>query len=366
MGGFTKSLAAVKAGMAATKGKRKKRNRRKRPGKGGGGGGGGPLIGPSKFNFLEGGKRLGAVAGGWLGNLAGKAFNILRGKGDYTVGPEDGKVNANSLLTPGKAVPVMHSDAHGCVRVTHREYLVDIFSRVSPLYSTAEFVLNPADARTFPWLSTLAAAFTQWKLLGCAFEFVSTSGAISSTQALGSVSMAAQYDVTRPVFRNKRDMLNHYWSTSQSPSRNQMLLIECEPSLTPMAPLYVRKPPLGAVPVTYDPTSVFTWNNGSIAAPATFQEMEDPRLSDHAYIQVFSTGQAADLQVLGELWITYDVMLMKPLLPAPGAVLDTWAPPPATIGDDVLNYTTHAEVPLAAVLPISSTDYPSELKEVDD
>lgn len=303
--------------------------------------------------------------------LLGRGINaILKGSGDYVLSPEGGNVNSNTLLNTGSSVPVMHSDMHGAIRISHREYLTDIFSAVSPNYFETQFVLNPADARTFPWISTIVPAFTQWKLLGCCFEFISTSGSIGSTQALGSVSFAVQYDVTRPRYRNRRELLNSFWSSSSAPNRNQMVCVECEPNLTPMAPLYLRTPALGTEPALSDVNTVYNWYGpasapGTLVSPAVFQEQTDPRFSDHGRLEVLATGQAATNIALGELWVTYDILLIKPVLPAPGAALNTWEAPPTTIGDDTLTYNIFPEVPLAAVLPISDPDYPTSLEPVD-
>jgi len=76
-------------------------------------------------------------------------------------------------------------------------------------------------------------------------------------------------------------------------------------------------------------------------------------------------GQQATGFIMGELWITYDLLLLKPRMP-PASVLDTWdAPPSIGVLDPSIDYNHHAEVPLTAVLPESSADYPSELKDVD-
>jgi len=305
------------------------------------------------------GASWGAKLGGWLGNLAQTGIQKILGMGDYQVSPET-PLNSNTLINPSQGVPVMHSDAFGAIRVSHREFLTDI-SSVFPAGRLYQFVLNPADGRTFPWLSGISRSFTQWKLLGCCFEFRSTCGdAVSSTNsALGSVSFGTQYDVTRPIFSSKQAMLNSFWSGSAKPSVDQMHCIECEPSQTPLAPLYIRQPVLtGTIP-----GGNYQFNDGAALTAVEFQSVADARLFDHGRMEMIILGQQDTFNV-GELWITYDLLLMKPVQ-IPPSTGDTWDGPPSVFADPNTVFTHHAEVALAAVLPLGDPLYPTELKEID-
>ena len=302
---------------------------------------------------------IGSKAGGWLGNLAHKGISKILGMGDYqAVSPEHG-VSSNSFLSPVKQVPIMHSDQFGCIRISHREFLTDIQGTNSGA-QRYQFVLNPGDARTFPWLSNLSGSFEQYKLLGMCFEFRSTCGdAVSSTNsALGTVCVATTYDVLNPQFGSKTDILNHFWSGSAKPSVNQLHCIECEPSVTPLAPLYIRHGQLGI-----NSTYTLGTSDPEVKVPVTFQEMFDARMYDHGRTELIVTGQQAQFAV-GELWISYDLLLLKPRR-VPANQLNTYEGPPSIYAEPVLSYNTYPEVPLTAVLPISDGSYPSELKEVD-
>lgn len=236
----------------------------------------------------------GGAVGGFLGGAAHKLFKSITGVGDYEVMaqslPYD--VNANTILHPRLAptVPLMHNDDGSC-RVKHREYIKDIVGAADGKYSRERFVLNPGDAVTFPWLSAIATRWQQYKIIGAVFEFVSTSGeAITGTNpALGSVTMATQYNVLDGNFINKRQACNSYFATNDKPSNSQMHAIECEDIQTPYKLYYVRN-------------------------PAVTQGVGDPRLYDLGRLEVLCTGQLASGNVIGELWITYDVMLYKPYM----------------------------------------------------
>lgn len=259
----------------------------------------------------------------------------------------------------------MHTDAFGAIRVSHREYIGQIAGKATgeiPNWNSYQFVLNPGDGRTFPWLAPIAAAFTQWKLLGSCFEFQSTCGnAVSSTNSsLGTVSMMTQYDVLQPPSLSKQYILNHFWAGNAKPSENQLHCVECEPNVTPLAPLYIRTPTLGTA------TTSKYWSDASGAAGqrVVFQENYDPRLYDHGRVEIFVTGQQANF-VVGDLWHTYDLLLLKPRR-LNQTTANTWDPPPPGPSPTTPVYTHFPEVPLTAVIPIDDLDYPAQLEEVDE
>lgn len=242
-------------------------------------------------------KQLGVppALGGQLGNIASKLFNRILGKGDYVAGPEH--VDRNSLLMPRQAnsVPFMHSD-QGMVRVCHREYIGDITTSVLPV--RREYVIQPSNGALFPWLANFARSFEQYRLMGMVIEYVATSGnAVSSTNAaLGSISMATQYNLRTAPFPNKRSLLNHYFSVSGAPSTNLSHPIECKDMYDPYKSYYIR---------TEAQLQVGAW---------------DERLSDYGMFQLITQGSQA-IYTGGELWVTYDVMLFKPRLALDASVL---------------------------------------------
>jgi len=246
---------------------------------------------------------IGSQIGSTLGNFAEGAIKSLFGSGDYS--EEWGKaggfeVGENTIVEPEMAaqVPVINGlpahEADQGVRIRHREYLgeqktTDAGSIVSI------FRINPTDPLTFPWLSRIAARFEQWKALGVVFEFVSTSGsAIAGTSAaLGSLSMATQYDSHSPVFANKIEMLNHYFATSGGCDRNQMHAIECDPSESQV--------------------SIF-WTEDHSYKPGPPIVSGDQNLDTLGWFYTRAQGSPGGY-VIGELWVTYDIILLKPKLP---------------------------------------------------
>lgn len=84
--------------------------------------------------------------------------------------------------------------------------------------------VNPGLSNLFPWISQVARNFETYKVNKLSFFFKSTSadsvlGSTGST-ALGSVFMAAQYNVLMPPYANKKEMLNGATVKSTKPSRS--------------------------------------------------------------------------------------------------------------------------------------------------
>lgn len=182
----------------------------------------------------------------------------------------------------------MHSD-NGVVRVQHREYIDDITTTISA--GSRSWVIQPSNALCFPWLASIAANFEQYRLLGCVFEYIPTSGsAVSSTNAaLGSVSLATQYNTLQPPFRNKIELLNHHFAVSASPDHKMVHPVECKAMYDPYKLYWCR---------TED-------NNNGLSY--------DSRLFDYGVLNLITQGSQA-AYTGGELWVTYDVMLYKPRL----------------------------------------------------
>lgn len=230
---------------------------------------------------LLGGKK-GSVVGRAIGSTAGKIFKGIFGKGSYSV-------KSNTIVNPAsyggsEQIGLMHNDM-GTTRVRHREYVRDLPSSTD--FENITFAIQPTNTSLFPWLAALAQNYEQYKILGMVFEFRSLSAnALNSTNtALGSVSMATQYNSLNPPFSNKQEVLNYQFATSCKPAESMCHPVECDPGQTPNQPLYIR---IGD------------------------QQTGDSRLYDMGVLNYCTSGmQAADV-VIGELWVSYDILLIKP------------------------------------------------------
>jgi len=118
------------------------------------------------------------------------------------------------------------------------------------------------------------------------YEFKSTSAdALNSTNtALGAVIMSTEYDLAKSPFTTKMQMENYEFTSSCKPSCSMLHPIECDPAQTPIPTQYVRN------------------SNSTVY---------DKRLTDLGLFQIATYGMQA-AAVIGELWVTYEIELLKP------------------------------------------------------
>lgn len=247
------------------------------------------------------GSFLGSTAGGLIGGPGGAALGRTLGSGAasllrHITGMGDYKVTSNSLInqSPEDALPAFGTTGTG-VRIRHREYLADIVSSgTAGGFKIDKFVVQPAF--TWPWMSTVAQQYQEYRLRGVVYEFKSTSAdALNSTNtALGTVGICTQYNVTTPDPTTKSQCDQLEFISSCKPSATMLHPIECARGDSMMSVLSTRNAP---------------------QASGT-----DLRLYDFANTYVYSSGLQGTSVNVGELWVSYDVELLKPQL---GGAADT-------------------------------------------
>jgi hypothetical protein len=228
------------------------------------------------------GRSLGNFIGqGDLGAMAGEGLAKLFGKGDYSV-----KVNSlMHAMNPSGPQPPKFSTEKRSVRIVEREFVMDVTSGTlsggSSVFTNTSFALNPSNRSLFPWLAEISELFEQWRPNGIVLEFVSTSSEFNGTsQALGVVVMATDYDSSDATYTTKSQMENSDYACSTKPSNSLMHGIECDPSERPTEVLYTSTKSV-------------------------------PQLSDLGNFQLATVGCSTAGAKLGELWITYDVEFFK-------------------------------------------------------
>jgi hypothetical protein len=217
--------------------------------------------------------------------LMGGVGSLLSGFGDY-----------RARAAKGSYVPMAIGDGAGggpgtfigaaAPRIRHREYLGNIYSSV--IFNSNSYPIQIGVPRMFPWLSTMADSFQQYRIHGAELYYESTSSNVSATTntSLGTVMMSTLYEVAQPLLTNSVQVLNSEFTTSEKPTECFYHPIECDPAKTTISNLYVRG--------VYAPQTSFT---------------------DLGNFQISTEGMQADGVQIGKLWITYDVELMKPTLP---------------------------------------------------
>lgn len=221
---------------------------------------------------------------------------FLRRKGILAKVSGSGAYYLNGRKIPsGQGVP-QFGKSHGSCIISHREYVTDIQTSAADgkSFNAQTFYLNPglsqAEGSPFPWLAGVGSEFEEYKLLGCIFEFRTTSATFvggSTSSALGQIIMATQYNSAAPPFTEKASMEQYQGAVSGVVSRDIIHGVECKKTLTPIPELYVRT---GPVP-----------------------SGQDQRLYDFAQFTIATQGGTNPASTtVGELWVTYRVKLMKP------------------------------------------------------
>lgn len=221
---------------------------------------------------------VGATAGTGLG----AAISRWLGSGDYTV-------RENSIVQRASTgIPMMHRTDQ-TVTLRHKEYLGEVRSSINFSVQNA-FSINPGLRETFPWASGIASQFTQYRIKGMVFHYVPTSGnAVSSTNpALGSVMLQTSYRADDVAPTSKVETLNEYWACEARPDVEFCHPIECSPQENPFGVHYVRT---GAAPST---SSILMYDIGQ------------------TWLCV--SGMQTNGSVVGDLWVTYEIELKKPVI----------------------------------------------------
>jgi len=214
--------------------------------------------------------------GRWLGTGIGSIF----GSGDYEVVGGGAEYNVLSGSIP------KFSTTHSTNIVCHREYIGDILGTTA--FTNQSFPINPGMFTTFPWLSTVAEGYQEYRIHGMVFEFNSLITDYVTGGAPGVVVMATNYNSSVPVYTSRAQMENSEFSKATKPTKNLVHMVECKGSEVSTPILYIRS-----------------------GTPASNQDL---RLYDHGTFQLATQGNPN--QILGELWVSYCVEFFKPQIPS--------------------------------------------------
>lgn len=223
------------------------------------------------------------------GNLKGGLSDTVSGLGEYVV-------RRNSLMSAidmGQSPPrVMNTNRGEATILNHREYITDITSGpgTPSLFNLAEYALNPGNDQLFPFLGKIAQRFQEYEIRGMLVELKSLSSDYAAALSLGSIFMAADYNVLGPAPPNKQALENMEYASSCKPSRSLIMPIECDPRNAVDTHLYV-------------------------AINSDYQG-GDKRLFDLAKIYIGSQGIPTANTPIAEMWVTYEIALFKPIISA--------------------------------------------------
>jgi len=220
----------------------------------------------------------------------------LMGRGMYSGrGLYDGRGSYSNITMAGsgQSVPSVTSagDETGSICISNREYVGDVFGpATSGTFDVTPFPLNPGLEQSFPWLSQLAANYEEYEFIQLVYELKSSIQDVNSANGqVGTIISATNYNASQPLFTDKPSMSAYYGSVSSKTTDDFVHGIECDPSkLSGAAAKYVRTNP------------VLTG--------------EDLKSYDHGIFQIATHNIPSTMLngTLGELFVSYKVMLRKP------------------------------------------------------
>jgi len=225
---------------------------------------------------------------GFAGSTIGKGvIPRILGQGDYNI-------VSNSIINGGGDSSVApqfeSSNSFRSIRVAKREYITDVQSSIN--FTNTVYQINPANVALFPWLSSIAQNFQEYRIHGMVLQYTSlSSDALNSTNtALGAVIMSTDYNAANAPYSSKASAENAEYTVSTKPSQSLIHGIECDPMQTVnQGHLYISPLNNGRAPAGED---IKTYNLG------TFQ---------------FMTQGSQAVATIGELWVSYDIELIKPV-----------------------------------------------------
>lgn len=259
-------------------------------------------------SFAKAGKFMGGVLGGHfglgeegagIGQAAGGQLSKWVGFGDY------GQPVANQLM--GGASGVQNDritvnasdDLTGDIYLSHSEYVgaveataasVDGDTTPTP-FNSKIYNLNPGLAASFPFLSQIAQNYEMYELMGCAWQYRPLYGEGAGTSnLLGKVVMATQYDPTAPAFFSSQQMQNYDYASSCKPSIGMIHGVETANKQQFGNMQYIR--------------------TGPTPKNLIFTDIGFTQISTEGIIPPSGTPDSANFPI-GELWVTYRVKLSR-------------------------------------------------------
>jgi hypothetical protein len=250
----------------------------------------------AKEAILNAGSALGGLAGSRLGSSSGGAkvgrtlaakLSRMFGCGDYVVNE---RPVSNSLLKGGGNQYATFGNNGQSTRIQHREYLFDLAQGATAgVFSNTSFSVNPGVLASFPYLAPIAANFEEYRINGLVYEFISTTSPYFAGGAMGSVIMSMQYNPIAPVFTSKIQMENSDFAISARPDQSMVYGVECASNTQNM----------------------YLIRQGTSSAPLT--------ATDLGIMQIAVQSPIAAGVVLGEVWVSYDIELLRPKAQVAGA-----------------------------------------------
>jgi hypothetical protein len=194
------------------------------------------------------GGRLGWNAGGYVGKSMDGLVSSLLGRGEYTV-------RKNSIMNSSSSQASLRNDLkRELTEVFHREFIGDVVATGSTAWSiTNTYTWNAGLAEMLPYLAQIGINFEETEWFGLVLVYEATSGNITTSQGLGSIQIATQYDMSDSAFTQQVEMLDYEYSTTDAPFNNMIHPVECDPKNNQLGRFYNRAGLIPGTTTTIDP-----------------------------------------------------------------------------------------------------------------
>lgn len=230
------------------------------------------------------GSFTGVPGGGLFGEELGKRVAKLMGSGDYEV-----NTSVNSLFRMDALPSASFGEDSSTVRIRRREFISDVLAPSTPgTFTNYAYPLNAGMRATFPYLSQIAANYEEFCFDGLVFEFISSASPYITSSSLGTVIASMEYNASSPPFANKYTMENSAFAISTRLDKNLMYGVECAKGSNAQNCYYIRQ--------------------GASSLPLTTTDLGTFQLA------LAPSASVPASAVLGELWVTYDVVVKRPVL----------------------------------------------------
>jgi hypothetical protein len=262
-------------------------------------------LGDSAKALLGAGTGLAVGAMTGMGNGQGMYSGhgrALAGSGDYDLGTGAPIDNDSAALEMGQyfykphfQVDSIDHDESGLV-ISNQEFVQNVYGNADgTAFASETFAVNPGLAEVFPMLSQFAINFERYEMVQCGFHFETQldAGIIqSSTGQVGDILMYSHSDPSAPDLQNVSEFQMN-GGVSSRVTRGLINGVECDPGelrgLSNSGINYVRNTP-----------------------------KDDLNEYDQAKFQLAVSNTPVDLagQVIGKLYVSYTVRLIKPRIMA--------------------------------------------------
>lgn len=223
-----------------------------------------------------------------VADIAGQGM-YKRGRGQYKGRGE--YVATNGLVQGASVVPQFGQDDMKTTTITNREYVADVFApAANATFTPQEYPLNPGMSKLFAWLSQIAINYEEYAIKQLIVTYKSTVADFASASGqVGQVIMATQYNPTSDPFGSKEEMMLYEGGMSCKTTEHMQHGIECDPVKLPGNEYkFVR--------------------NGNLPISEDLKEYDLGRLC----MAITGTPSTYAGQIIGELWVSYTIVLRKP------------------------------------------------------